>query len=238
MLLKCTHAIFDVDGLLLNTEEIYTAEMSKVFASFGMEFTYDIKRKLMGRKGQEAANVVINDVHLPCTVEEYTNAVSARLTPELWHGAKCLPGVERLIFHLAENNIPMALATGSRSEDLQQKMKAHQNIMDKMSHVVTSGDDPAVKSGKPAPDIFQIAASRFTNPPSNPGTVIVFEDSPLGVQAGVAAGMHVIWVPQPQEPPGDVPDTMSASSASHVTRIPTLLEFKPEMFGIPPFKTT
>jgi pseudouridine-5'-monophosphatase len=57
--------------------------------------------------------------------------------------------------------------------------------------------DLQVAKGKPDPEIFQKAAAAFQQPPACPDTVLVFEDAPSGVQAGVAAGMNAIMVPDP-----------------------------------------
>jgi beta-phosphoglucomutase-like phosphatase (HAD superfamily) len=61
--------------------------------------------------------------------------------------------------------------------------------------VVVCGDDPRVRNGKPAPDIFLAAAADLGAPPE---TCVVVEDSPLGVAAAVAAGMRVVGFPDPR----------------------------------------
>ncbi|KAF8571442.1 hypothetical protein P879_02858 [Paragonimus westermani] len=230
-----SHIIFDVDGLLLDTETVYTAVSSKILEGYGLKLTYETKRKLMGRKPHDAAAVLVRLLAAPFTPEEWMASFNAHLTKDRWHTVACLPGAERLVLHLAKHNIPMAAATGCCSHELEQKMTNHQNIWRTINHAVASGDDPSIKCGKPKPDIFLAAASRFPTPPTNMDSVLVFEDSPLGVEAAIAAGMHVVWVPPPEEPSSDAPETIPASCVSRVTRLRSLLDFKPEQFGIPPF---
>ena len=85
------------------------------------------------------------------------------------------------------------------------------------------GDDPAVVHGKPAPDIFLVAASRLNAAPEE---CLVFEDAPSGVQAAKAAGMQVIAVPDPN---------MDRSAYAGADRILNqLTEFDPSFLGLPP----
>lgn len=113
-------------------------------------------------------------------------------------------------------------------------------------HIVLGASDLEVKNGKPAPDIFLVAASRFENVP-RPENVrenrklqvpkifknvsfpqcLVFEDSPSGVQAAVSAGMQVVAIPDHRTCKSKV------KSASKVLK--TLNHFQPEDFGLPPF---
>ncbi|CAH8523938.1 unnamed protein product [Dicrocoelium dendriticum] len=230
-----SHVIFDVDGLLLDTETVYTAVTAKLLEPYGLKLTYAIKRKLMGRKPLESACALVNALSAPFTPEEWMAMFSSALTAEQWHRVPCMPGAERLILHLKKYGIPMAAATGCSSDELKHKMKNHQTLWSALSHAVSSGDDPEVKFGKPKPDIFLITASRFQSPPTDNSTVLVFEDSPLGVEAAVAAGMHVVWVPAPDESSGSAPETIADSDVHRVTRINSLLDFRPEEFALPPF---
>lgn len=91
-----------------------------------------------------------------------------------------------------------------------------------------------VKHGKPAPDIFQVALQRFDDPKADAGSTLVFEDAWNGVVAALMAGMHVVWVPEPREPPG-IPDgdNLTEVQKSRVVRLKSLEEFDPKIFGIP-----
>ena len=68
---RVTHVIFDMDGLLINTEDLYTMALDKFCRKFEKEFTIEIKMKMMGRKTEESARVLIDALNLPCSVEEY-----------------------------------------------------------------------------------------------------------------------------------------------------------------------
>nr|CAH8856792.1 unnamed protein product [Trichobilharzia regenti] len=234
-MVKITHIIFDVDGLLLDTESVYTEFTSNFLQPYNLTFDYNVKKMMMGRKPHEAAEFLIKKFNLPISVDEYIQRQSNYLSPEKWKSVKCLPGAEEIIQHFALHNIPMALATGCCSYELEQKMTNHQGILCKMSHSVCSGDDSTIKNGKPKPDIFLAAASRFKNPPQCLDEVLVFEDSPNGVEAALSAGMHVVWIPDPREPPGVCIDSLTSSDISRVTRLTSLCDFKPEQFGLPGF---
>lgn len=95
---------------------------------------------------------------------------------------------ERLIRHLHRHGIPACLATSSNVRGFAKKTTNHGALFSLFTHKVT-GDE--VNHGKPHPEIFLTAASRFA-PPAQPGRAcLVFEDAPAGVQAAVAAGMSV-----------------------------------------------
>lgn len=79
-------------------------------------------------------------------------------------------GAEELIQHIQSLGIPAAIATGSALSSYKQKISKYGRLFDGMSHAVCS-DDPEVKSGKPSPDIYLVAAARFASPPKDSSKV-------------------------------------------------------------------
>ena len=122
----------------------------------------------------------------------------------------------------------MAVATSSLRKHCELKSSNHAAFFSHMELIVT-GDDPAVRHGKPAPDIFLAAAARFARAPASPAHVLVFEDAPNGVAAALAAGMPVVMVPEPRV---SEEDRRAATVA-----LPSLLDFDPVAWGLPPFPT-
>lgn len=119
------------------------------------------------------------------------------------------------------------MATSSHSKSFALKTTRHGEIFSLFATIV-KGDDPGVKRGKPHPDIFQLASSRFVSPPASPANVLVFEDAPNGVQAAKAASMWAVMVPDP------VMAKELTERADQV--IYTLENFDPVAWGLPPFK--
>lgn len=129
--------------------------------------------------------------------------------------------------HLYDNHVPLAIATSSTNEAMQLKMTKHQELLKYFHHYVCGGTDPEVKNSKPAPDIFLICASRFTEKP-NPRNVLVVEDAPNGLMGALAAKMNVILVPAPETDPN------MYSQAPHVYK--SLEDVQLELFDLPPLK--
>ncbi|XP_015364904.1 PREDICTED: pseudouridine-5'-phosphatase-like [Diuraphis noxia] len=119
----------------------------------------------------------------------------------------------------------MAIATSSSNEGFHMKTNHLKNIFSVFHHVVTGSSDPEVKNGKPAPDIFNICASRFPGSPVN-SNILVFEDSPNGVASALAAGMQVIMVPDLMLP--------RELTANATCVLDSLEDFCPEIFSLPP----
>ncbi|KAH6942720.1 hypothetical protein HPB50_009545 [Hyalomma asiaticum] len=227
-----THVLFDLDGLLLDTETIYSQAAQTLASRYGKKFTWELDKRVLGTPDADAARVIVESLGLPLTPSEFFGAVN-RICEQSYEHTKLMPGAERLLRHLSAHGVPMAVATSTTPALFALKMARHQDLVPLFHHVVCSGGDTKVKRGKPHPDIFLVAASMFDEKPPPKSflavslQVLVFEDSPMGVTAALAAGMQVVMVPDPR---------LDEENRRRATMcIASLLEFKPELFGLPPF---
>uniref|UniRef100_A0A1I8Q822 Pseudouridine-5'-phosphatase n=1 Tax=Stomoxys calcitrans TaxID=35570 RepID=A0A1I8Q822_STOCA len=223
---KVTHCIFDMDGLLLDTEKLYTEATQRILDKFGgPKYTFDVKLSLMGVVHMDMCRKLVDIYKLPISPDEYSK-LQKEINSQLMIDAQLMPGAERLLKHLHKHNIPFCLATSSGQDMVEVKITHHQELFKLFNHRVCGSSDPEVKNGKPAPDIFLIAASRFPDKPQ-PSQCLVFEDAPNGVMAAHSAGMQVVMVPDER-----VPLEMSSLATQ---RLLSLEEFQPELYGLPPF---
>lgn len=217
-----THVLFDVDGLLLNTEIIYTEVTQKIVARFGKTFDWHIKRNMIGRPALDSARYLVQALALPLSAEQYLEERNSMLR-STFAACEALPGAEKLVRHLHQHGIPMAVATSSERELFDLKITQHTAWFDLFKGVV-SGDELGVGQGKPAPDIFVIAAKLLG---AEPSCTLVFEDSPFGLAAGIAANMRVVVVPDANM------DKSCYAGADLI--LDSLLEFAPQQYKLPKF---
>eukprot|EP00095_Tigriopus_kingsejongensis_P004515 snap_masked-scaffold427_size174323-processed-gene-0.23 protein:Tk04515 transcript:snap_masked-scaffold427_size174323-processed-gene-0.23-mRNA-1 annotation:"pseudouridine-5 -monophosphatase isoform x1" len=218
-----SHVIFDMDGLLLDTEPGYFQATNAILKRHGHAYSYDLKTQLMGQGPQECARVIIDTHHLPLTVEEYTAQMTARLK-KVFPQSPWMSGALKLAHHFYKHGIPMAVATSSSGENYRLKTKHHSRMFEMFSHVIT-GD--MVDKGKPEPDIYLRCIREFADPDLRPEHCLAFEDSPNGLQAATQAGLQCIMIPEP-----DIPEELQRAAtlvldSAHL--------FRPEQFGLPPF---
>lgn len=184
--------LFDMDGLLLETESIYTEVTQMIVGRYGKVFDWSVKSHMIGRDSLDAATYLVKALDLPFTPEFYLEERND-LLDERFAFAKAKLGARELISQLSEKNFPIAVATSSNEHHFKIKTTQHQDWFTLFDAIVTSSHND-VKQAKPAPDIFLTAAAQLGIAPEN---CLVFEDAPSGVAAANAAGMSVIAVPDP-----------------------------------------
>jgi HAD superfamily hydrolase (TIGR01509 family) len=187
-------AIFDMDGLMLDTERIY----QRVWQAAGRELGYVLSNELMlsttGRTFPDCYRLVQE----ACGPNFPMSAFQA-LWPLRWHddvarnGIPQKPGLLELLDWVDKMGLVKAVATSTTRDEAHFTLRAG-GIADRFTTVVT-GDE--IVNGKPAPDIYLLTAARLG---IEPARCVVFEDSEAGVLAAVAAGMFTIMVPDTQTP--------------------------------------
>ncbi|SCV01252.1 LAME_0G15016g1_1 [Lachancea meyersii CBS 8951] len=190
-----------MDGLLINTEDLYTLVTNEILAEFGKgPITWDVKIQLQGLPGPQAARKVLDHYQVPLTLAELEEK-SVVLQHKKWPTCSFLPGALDLIRYLHSNNIPIALCTSSAKHKYEGKT-GHLKQGFELFDVIITGDDPRIPPGrgKPFPDIWQLGLKQLNakfNTEIRPEECIIFEDGLPGVAAAKAAGAYVVWVPHP-----------------------------------------
>eukprot|EP00980_Cylindrotheca_fusiformis_P000680 scaffold167_cov110-Cylindrotheca_fusiformis.AAC.8 len=202
--------LFDLDGTLLDTESLSDKALLMALGSSLpsniSEVPWEFKQKILGLRGAEwtpmAREWAVEHWGVVNPPSPYVNVIFLGSKAELWKNwedslnsmceqVEACKGANELVAALSKKDLPMAIATSSRHEGVKKKRKRHENIFQFMKTVV-AGDDPAVKNGKPAPDIYLEAARRLNVDPKD---CLVFEDALSGVRAGKAAGCFVVAIP-------------------------------------------
>ena len=189
--MKWEYAIFDLDGTLLDYEGASHEAIDIVLSEHGCRFSKELHSAIIGTKDVDWSRKLVSVLGLenvlqPTHLVHRYHEEIARLIPSM----KLMPGVEQLVRSLHAKQIPMVIATSSSSHVVPRKLSFHSCLTECISEVVT-GDQ--VTAGKPAPDIFFLAAKRLGC--ADASKCLVFEDSPFGVLAGLSAGMGTIAIP-------------------------------------------
>ncbi|KAG5640764.1 hypothetical protein DXG03_007258 [Asterophora parasitica] len=200
---KIEYVLFDMDGLMIDSENVYTDVTNEILGQHGRQMTWDIKAGIMGKPEREAAEHLLSFFpDIPLTYESYLAQRNA-LQDAHWPKVLLLPGVRKLVQHLKTHNIPIAVATGSTRRNFELKTGHLGDVFDCFEGKVVCGDDEQYgMKGKPAPDIFLVAAREMlgknvgdnseacsAGQETERAKGLVFEDGIPGMQAGKRAGM-------------------------------------------------
>ena len=184
-----TAVVFDNDGLLLDTESVWTRAERDLFARRGTEFTAADKRVLVGTSAAIAGGVLERRLGEPGRAEELIEELNVLVVAELEHGVEAMVGARELLLSLRRRGTPIGLVSNSPLVFVSRSLElvGFEDAFD----VVLSAHE--VAAPKPAPDPYLEACRRLGVEPSP--DVVALEDSPTGVAAARAAGLTVIGVP-------------------------------------------
>jgi HAD superfamily hydrolase (TIGR01509 family) len=181
--------VFDNDGLLLDTESVWTRAEQDLFERRGTEFTPADKRELVGTSAEIAGRVLERRLGETGRAAELIEELNALVVAELEHGVEAMVGARELLETLKERGTPIGLVSNSPLIFVRRSLQivGFAEIFD----VVLSAHE--VAAPKPAPDPYLEACKRLGVQPGP--NVVALEDSPTGVAAARAAGLTVIGIP-------------------------------------------
>lgn len=185
--------VFDLDGLMFNTEALFYKVSCETLEARGARFTPEMMAAMIGRRAVEAGHVLKTMSGLDVPADQLLAEVRERFHAVVDAQIQTNPGLFTLLDHLKRRAIPAAVATSSR-RGYAERLLANHGIGDRFAFILGSED---VERGKPDPEIYLKAAARHGKPP---GSVLVLEDSRAGVAAAHAAGAFVVGVPHEHSP--------------------------------------
>ena len=181
--------VFDMDGLLLETEVLWQRAEARLFARHGAEFTFEDKLTVMGTSAAFTGEFFARRLGYSADrAASLIREVSELMLEELQTQVDARPGAVELVLRL-RGRVPLGLASNSPRFLIDAALKGA-GFSDAFDAVVSSDD---VAHHKPAPDLYLLACERLGVAPSD---ALALEDTTSGIAAAKAAGMACIAVPQ------------------------------------------
>jgi HAD superfamily hydrolase (TIGR01509 family) len=205
-----TAVIFDNDGLLLDTESVWTRAEEDLFASRGLEFTPADKLEMVGKSAELAGAILERRLSEPGRGLELMAELDVMVVAELEHGVEAMLGARELLVSLRDRGTPLALVSNSPLVFVRRSLEIV-GLEDSFDVVVSAHE---VARPKPAPDPY-LEACRLLGVEPGPD-IVALEDSPTGVEAAVAAGLTVIGIPSVEGVVLDQAHHLAASLADEI----------------------
>ena len=206
--------IFDVDGLLVDSEQYWDEARRTFVAEHGGGWTSDDQRRVMGANSAEWARYIADRFEIAMPPEQIIQDVQQRILDRYQEHVPVLPGALETVRALA-SRYALGVASSGPCPVIEGVLN-HLGIRESFAAVVSADE---VARGKPAPDVYLEAARRLD---VDPRRVVAFEDSANGAAAARAAGMKVIAVPNRQ-----YADPRQFAGADRVLH--SLVDFRPAM---------
>ncbi|MBR2773409.1 MAG: HAD family phosphatase [Selenomonadaceae bacterium] len=190
-------AIFDMDGTLFDTEKLYWQAWLDVATEFGEEKNYELPTAISGSNLGEESYKVIRRFYPNIDAEAYLARVLVEVRQASERNLELMTGVEEILNFFQAEGVVMAVASSAPASVIEKNV-TRSNLRGYFKALV-GGDN--VLNGKPAPDIFLLAAERLNLPASD---CYVFEDSFNGIRAAQASGGVAIMIPDTVQPTDEI----------------------------------
>lgn len=191
-------AIFDMDGLMFDTERIYRESWKILAGEFGQTHNPEFPAAVAGTSG-ETMRKVVHKYYPDLDPEIFINACYKKVSDVTSAEIPIKPGLGKILKLFKKSGIRMAVASSSQLPVIERNLKT--SGVAQYFDVVVSGINPDIRAGKPAPDIFLYAAMQLGIDPQD---CYVFEDSLNGIRAGHAAGATAVMIPDTMEPTEEI----------------------------------
>jgi HAD superfamily hydrolase (TIGR01509 family) len=194
-MLKVVEAVvFDMDGVLVDSEELWDAAREQVARDSGGSWSEQAQRDMMGMSSLEWSRYMHDELGVDSPPERINDDVVARMERLYRDELPLIPGAREAVARLARWRL--AVASSANRELIELALELAQ--LRELFAVIVSSEE--VERGKPAPDVYLEAADRLLVPP---GACAAVEDSENGIRSAGAAGMRVIAIPNRSFPPSD-----------------------------------
>lgn len=185
-------AIFDMDGLLIDSERIIMQACIIAAKQVGITYTQAEYVELIGRVGPDSARIMTEQLGGMDNFNQVMQGLDAQLA-QYNHTFPLKQGVLDLLEHYQSNNVICSVASSSPTQQITHRL-SHVGVLDYFNHI-TSGQE--VTRGKPSPDIYLLAVEKLGIKAEE---CIAFEDSENGALAAIGAGLKVVVVPDLKQP--------------------------------------
>lgn len=194
--------IFDMDGILFDTETVYLEYGKKLLKELGYEVTDELVEKTTGLTNEKAKEIYLEEFGKDFPYDEITTKVYNYIIDEAKKGdIPLMTGAKEMLDFLASKGKKMVLGTSADSF-MANTLLESKDIKNYFSHIITAND---VERGKPDPEVFLRGAGKLN---INPSKTVVFEDSVNGVKAAYGAGMMPVMIPDKLTPAEDIEDML------------------------------
>jgi HAD superfamily hydrolase (TIGR01509 family) len=201
--------VFDMDGLLVDTEVLIRDVMVELAEARGASFPPEVFQRMVGLPDHASDAIAREHFGPDFALEDLYRDVSARIHAACEAGVALKAGVREILDHLDAARIPRAIATSSSHAAVQRTL-GPSGILPRFDAIVANGDYPR---GKPNPDPFLTAAARLGVAPED---CLALEDSHNGIRAAHAAGMMTVMVPDLLEPTDEMREkTLAIAESLH-----------------------